>query len=83
MPKINEVISHLRPGVEWVIQNDSLDELSFSDASVQPITKSEFDKGLKDYELKKSSEAQTKAAAKIALFQRLGITADEAALVLQ
>ena len=37
---------------------------------------------LKEIELAKEAEAQTKAEAKTALLQRLGITAEEAALLL-
>lgn len=82
MPKIDEVISHLRPGVEWVMHNDSLDELSFLDVSVKPITKAEFDKGSKDYELQKSSEAAAKASAREEILNRIGLTAEEVALLL-
>jgi hypothetical protein len=82
MPKIDEVVSYLRPGAEWVMHNDSLDELTFTDPTTKAITKTEFDKGAKDYEAQKAADALAKASAKEEILNRLGITAEEAILLL-
>lgn len=82
MARIDEVIAHLRPDAEWVMHNDSIDELIFLDAAIKPITKAEFDNGLKDLDAKKANAVKINAEAKTALLERLGITADEATLLL-
>lgn len=83
MPRMDEVIAHLRPGAEWVMYNDSIDELTFTDENVKPISQAEYDQCVKDLEKKKQDEMTSELAAKSALFERLGITADEAALLIK
>jgi hypothetical protein len=82
MARIEEVIAYLRPGAEWVMHNDSVDELTFFDNKIKPITKTEFDNGLKDLQTAKLNEINTNATAKAALLDRLGITSAEAALLI-
>jgi hypothetical protein len=81
MPKVDEVIKYLRPNAEWVMYNDSIDELTFLDDAT-PISKVEYDKGEKELA---DTEAATKAAnatAKAAILERLGLTEEEVALLL-
>ena len=48
----------------------------------EPITKEQFNNGFAVYDSWKAEQETVKATAKAALLQRLGITADEAALLL-
>ena len=49
-----------------------------------PLTKEELDRGKRENDLfaERATEAEAKATAKAALLAKLGITADEAALLL-
>lgn len=82
MPRIDEVIAYLRPDAEWIMHNDSVKELTFLDKTVNSITDAEYAKGEKELTAKVEADKQADATAKAALLDRLGITADEAALLL-
>jgi hypothetical protein len=49
---------------------------------VQPLTKKQFDDGFAAYDAWKATQDANKSAAKAALLDRLGITAEEANLLL-
>jgi hypothetical protein len=76
-----EIIRHLRPNGGYVVYNDELETMIYDDG-VEPITKKEFDAAAKIVDAKLAAEEQAKSDAKAALLNRLGITADEAALLL-
>lgn len=75
-----EVISMLLPNGGWVLTGQDFSGLTFIEAD--PITEEEFNAGFAVYDAWKAEQEATKAAAKAALLERLGITADEAALLL-
>lgn len=75
-----DVLLMLIPGGGWAISGDDYEGIKFIEA--EPITKAEFEAGFSKVDAFKASEATKKATAKAALLERLGITADEAALLL-
>jgi hypothetical protein len=75
-----EVLSMLLPDGGWVLTGDEFSGIEFIEA--EPITEEEFIAGFAAYDAWKADQNATKAAAKAALLDRLGITADEAALLL-
>jgi hypothetical protein len=75
-----EVIRFLRPNGGWNQVGLEYEGIEFVDC--EPFTKEEFVRGCKDFAKNKAKEAQDLATAKTALLDRLGITADEAKLLL-
>jgi hypothetical protein len=75
-----EVLSMLIPTGGWAITGDNFSGIEFLEAT--PITEAEFKAGFAKVNTFKSETAAKKAADKAALLERLGITADEAALLL-
>jgi hypothetical protein len=76
-----EVLSMLLPNQGWYILGDDFETITY-DKGVEPITKKQFDDGFKKFDELKTKENFEKTTAKSALLERLGITADEAALLL-
>mgnify|MGYP006278519603 CR=1 FL=1 len=76
-----DVLRYLRPEGGWAITGDNFDSIYY-DEWVQPISKKEFENGFAQYDAWKAEQDANKAAAKQALLNRLGITEDEAKLLL-
>ena len=64
----------------WYIAGDDYENIQFLEC--EPITKAEFTAGFTQYEAWKAEQDAKRVADKAALLDRLGITADEAALLL-
>jgi hypothetical protein len=75
-----EVLTMLIPTGGWVIAGDEFEGIQFLECD--PITKEQFEAGFKIADAWKAEQEATKAAEKSALLTRLGITADEAKLLL-
>ena len=75
-----EVLSMILPNGGWYIQGDEYEAIQFLEC--EPITKAQFTAGFAKYDDWKAEQDASKAAAKSALLAKLGITADEAALLL-
>lgn len=75
-----DVLGMLIPTGGWVISGDEYEGIQFIEA--EPITKAEFEAGFAQYDAWKSQQDEAAASAKAALLARLGITADEARLLL-
>ena len=75
-----EVLSMLIPQGGWVISGDDYEGITFLEC--EPITKKQFTDGFTQYDTWKAEQDATKAAQKAALLERLGITEDEARLLL-
>ena len=75
-----EVLSMLIPTGGWVITGEDYEGIQFIEA--EPITEAEFKAGFAKVDAWKAEEATKAAAAKAALLDRLGITAEEATLLL-
>ena len=80
MTKVSDVLSFLLPEGGWVVYGNEWEGVQFIEA--EPITKAQFDKGAKDYETFIANKQANKAAEKAALLAKLGITDDEAKLLL-
>jgi hypothetical protein len=76
-----EVLNFLLPEGGWVITGNDFAGIVFFEGAKQ-ITKKEFDDGFQAYDAWKAEQEVLKAETKTALLARLGITADEAALLL-
>jgi hypothetical protein len=73
-----EAVNNLRPHTEWTMSGDDADGIVFHTAGVKPITAKELADEIARLE---AIEAQ-KPVLKAALLERLGITAEEASLLL-
>jgi hypothetical protein len=80
MANATEVLQMLIPSGGWVITGDDFEGIQFIEA--EPITKAEFEAGFAKVDAYKAKKDVDSAAAKSALLDRLGITADEAKLLL-
>ena len=75
-----QVLEMLIPAGGWILVGDDYEGIEFLECN--PITKKEFQDGFDAYDAWKTKVDAEKATAKAALLKRLGITADEAALLL-
>lgn len=75
-----QVLEMLIPTGGWVITGDNWEGVEFYEA--KPITKKQFEDGFSKYDNLKAKMDSDKATAKAALLNKLGITAEEAALLL-
>ena len=80
MARGNEVLEMLIPQGGWIISGDDYDSIQFLEC--EPITKAEFEAGFAQYDAWKAEQDSKAAADKAALLAKLGITADEAKLLL-
>ena len=82
MARGGEVLSMLIPTGGWVITADDFDSIIY-DEGVTPITRKQFDDGFAQFDAWQAQQDQAKANEKAAILDRLGITAEEAALLLE
>jgi hypothetical protein len=80
MVKGRDVLEMLIPTGSWVITENDYDSIQWLDC--EPITKEQFEAGFAQYETWKAEQDAAKAATKAALLARLGITEEEAQLLL-
>lgn len=80
MAKSGDVLNMLIPTGGWTITGDNYEGIQFIEA--QPITKKQFTDGFAQYDAWKAEQDAAQATAKAVLLNRLGITADEAKLLL-
>ena len=76
-----DVLNMLIPNGGWVIYGQDFDSIIY-DEGVTPISKADFEAGFAQYDAWKSEQDSKTAADKAALLAKLGITADEARLLL-
>ena len=76
-----EVLSYLIPTGGWAISGDDFENIYY-DAGVKPITKKQFDDAFKIVDKVNADKDTAKAAAKSTLLEKLGISEDEAKLLL-
>jgi len=81
MAKGGEVLTMLIPTGGWVITGDEFESIRYDDG-VKPLTKKQFENGFAQYDAWKAEQDAAQAAAKATLLARLGITEDEAKLLL-
>jgi hypothetical protein len=75
-----EVLTYLIPDGGWVQTGEEYEKIQF--ITCEPITKAQYEAGFAQYDAWKAQRDATKAAAKQAILNKLGITAEEAALLL-
>jgi hypothetical protein len=75
-----EVLEMLLPEGGWVMYGNDFEGIQFLECD--PITKEQYEAGFAQVETFQAQQAQTKAAEKAALLAKLGITEEEAALLL-
>lgn len=80
MAKGFEVLEMLIPTGGWVIVGNDWEGVQFIEA--EPITKAQFEAGFAAVDAWKAEQEATNAAQKNALLEQLGITADQAKLLL-
>jgi hypothetical protein len=77
--QIFKAIQFIRPDAEFSLSGT---ELTWLDENQTEPTEAEIEAGWVAYQAAKISDAEAKATAKAELLERLGITADEAKLLL-
>lgn len=81
MATVSDVLFMLIPTGGWVITGDDFNSIRY-DEGVTPITRKQFDDGFAQYDAWKAQQESEKTAQRQALLNRLGITEDEAKLLL-
>ena len=80
MAKSSDVLTMLIPNGGWFQSGETFEGIKFLEC--EPITKKQYQYGFAQYDAWKTEQDATKATAKAALLERLGITEDEAKLLL-
>ena len=80
MATSHDVLRMLRPNGGYVQYGHEYEGIQFIEA--EPFTKAEFEAGFAQYDAWKAERDAAKAAQKQELLDRLGITAEEAKLLL-
>ena len=80
MARGNEVLNMLIPQGGWIISGNDYEGITFLEC--EPITKTDYEAGFAKYDAWKAEQDSKAAADKAALLTKLGITADEAKLLL-
>ena len=75
-----DVLAMICPEKEWVVYGDDYDSIQW--VKGEPITKAQFEAGFTQFDAWKAEQDANAAADKAALLSKLGITADEAKLLL-
>lgn len=81
MAQAYQVLEMLCPEGGWIIVGEDFDNITWVDDKPR-CTKTQFEAGFAQYDAWKAEQAQAKATQKAALLDRLGITEDEAKLLL-
>jgi hypothetical protein len=80
MTRGSDVLTMLIPNGGWVMYGEDFEGIQFIEAT--PITKEEFEAGFAQYDAWKTEQDASKAADKAALLAQLGITEEQAKLLL-
>jgi hypothetical protein len=80
MAKHYEVLSMLIPNGGYVQVGEDYEGIEFLEC--EPITKAQYEAGFAQYDSSKAEQDALRATQKAALLNRLGITEDEAKLLL-
>ena len=79
---LNKAIRKLKPNAEFVITNNDYSTIDWHILDGEAPTQAEIDEAIEQIKADEKTEAEAQAVAKAALLDRLGITADEAKLLL-
>ena len=75
-------INKLRPNCGWSFDNYDYSTIKWFESDTDAPTQKEIDAAIEEVKADEQAEAEAKATAKAALLERLGITQDEANLLL-
>jgi hypothetical protein len=81
MAKAYEVLSMLIPTGGYVIYGEDFDSIIY-DEGVVPVTKEQFENGFAVFDAWKAQQNAQKTAARQAVLDRLGLTEEEAQLII-
>jgi hypothetical protein len=79
-----QAVMSLRPGVEWTMNGDDVEGITWHTPNVEPLTTAEVQAEMVRLDQAAIDEAAAKEAAKasaLAKLEALGLTADEAAAI--
>ena len=79
--EIAKALNYLLPEAKFVLSGDTLEGIDWLDERPLP-TKNEIAEAIEQVKASELAEAEAKAQAKVDLLERLGITQDEANLLL-
>ncbi len=82
MSYLTKAIKSLKPFAEFSLTGDDYLTIQWDVLEGDAPTKAEIDQAIEQVKLNEIAEAQAKAEAKAALLERLGISEDEAKLLL-
>ena len=82
MAKASEVLNYLLPNGGWTIEGDNFSSIVY-DNGVRPVTKDAFEGGFAIVDELNAEKATNDAATKAAILERLGITEEEARIILR
>lgn len=82
MAKLAEAINLYNPKAQWTLLGDDYDTLDWHSVDIAKPTKAELENLLSQVDSHKAQEEAKAEADKAALLTKLGITADEAKLLL-
>jgi hypothetical protein len=82
MNYLAKAIKKLKPTAEFSFTNDDYSTIKWDVLEGQAPTQAQIDEAIDQVKADEIAEAEAKATAKAALLERLGITADEAKLLL-
>ena len=80
MAKSSDVLTMLIPNGGWFQSGETFEGIKFLEC--EPITKKQFTDGFAQYDAIKANQDAEQSAAKTALLEKLGISQDEAKLLL-
>jgi len=76
LSSLNNAIFRLYPNVEWTLQGDTLDGLTFNDPSIEKPTQAQLNSAFAQIEAEKV-EAETKKQTAKAKLVALGLTSED------
>ena len=82
MSYLVKAIRHLKPNSEFSFTNDDYSTIQWDVLDAEAPTQDEIDDAIEQVKADEITEAAAKATQKAALLERLGITEDEARLLL-
>lgn len=80
--ELDKVIRYLQPNAEFVIYGETLEGLEFVDKAINKPTQKQVSDAWLQIQKDQQNKIETEAIMKQALLDKLGITADEAKLLL-
>ena len=81
--KISEALQKIRPNAQWVLTGHSMSGLDWLDKEQIKPNEYEIEQAIATIEIEKLQEAAAKATARQAVYDKLGLTADDVAALFE